>query len=213
MRRQSSCPYFPWHHHLTFSPLSRRPLLPERHTWETHGKYPLMFSEQKYAQSTECLRDLSGNWPFLDLNKRLSRLKGVFWIVTLVVKHSTFHLDWDFYWREELKKSLHIFNMVLSHCINSQTQNFHCCSQCPQGHNKTTYLRKAESKGPNYLLLSESYITYLLWWLWPIIIAFLDMVLKEPNCSGRPNDGSVTGGDAFVYIPSLKRAFPAPGHR
>lgn len=61
----------------------------------------------------EYLRELSRNWSFLDLNR------GFFWIVMLVVKHCCFNSDWDFYWREELEKSLNIFNMILSHCRNS----------------------------------------------------------------------------------------------
>lgn len=53
------------------------------------------------------------NRPFPDLNKRLNGFKGVFWIATLVAKHSTFNKDSDFYWRKELKKSLCIFYVLV----------------------------------------------------------------------------------------------------
>lgn len=67
------------------------------------------------------------------------------------------------YWREELKKSLDILNMVLSHCRNSLRPSSKLLSLfiLLQGHNKITCLKKTESAGPNYLLLSESYIIHL----------------------------------------------------
>lgn len=131
----------------------------------------------------ECRRDLSGNGPFLYLNKWLNRCKRVFWIVTLVVKHSTFNLDWDFYGWEKLKQSLCILNMVLSHGRNSlRSAPKLLLFAVPIG----AKLGKTASKGPNYSLLPESYIVYLLRWFWPIIITFFDMVLKEPNGPGRP---------------------------